>query len=61
MNRVDVVDARSGAVVFAGLVIAARRPGAVAVVTPRGTWIYFAHDGRGLGGAADLRTRESVS
>ena len=44
MSRVDVVDARSGA-----------------VVTPRGTWIYFARDGRGLGGAADLRARESVS
>lgn len=57
---VDVIDARSGALVFRGC-IAARRPGALAVQTPRGSWLYFAHDGRGLGGAADLRTREPVS
>lgn len=56
----DVVDARTGALVFRGCIVA-RRPGAVAVQTPRGTWLYFAHDGRGLGAAADLRARGTVS
>ena len=56
----DVVDARTGALVFRGAVVCVTR-GAFVVLSPRGTWLYFAHGGRRLGAAADLRARETVS
>lgn len=56
---IDVLDRTTGEVLFRGRVVCVTR-GSFVVLSPRGTWFYFAHDGRGLGGASDICARRSV-